>query len=39
MTMTGGEPRAVTDIPKGAGAPAWAPDGTGDRVFVFRTAR
>ena len=26
MTMTGGEPRAVTDIPKGAGAPAWAPD-------------
>ena len=25
--MTGGEPRAVTDIPSGAGAPAWAPDG------------
>ncbi len=27
MAMTGGEPRAVTDIPRGAGAPAWAPDG------------
>jgi dipeptidyl aminopeptidase/acylaminoacyl peptidase len=27
MTMAGGEPRAVTDIPRGAGAPAWAPDG------------
>ena len=26
MIMTGGEPRAVTDIPRGAGAPAWAPD-------------
>jgi dipeptidyl aminopeptidase/acylaminoacyl peptidase len=27
MAMGGGEPRAVTDIPRGAGAPAWAPDG------------
>jgi dipeptidyl aminopeptidase/acylaminoacyl peptidase len=27
MPMNGGEPRAVTDIPRGAGAPAWAPDG------------
>ncbi len=27
MGMSGGEPRAVTDIPRGAGAPAWAPDG------------
>ena len=26
MTMTGGEARAVTDIPRGAGDPAWSPD-------------
>src|SRR5262245_37479279 len=27
MSMTGGEPKAITDIPKGAGNPAWSPDG------------
>ena len=27
MAMNGGEPRAVTDIPRGAGNPAWSPDG------------
>jgi dipeptidyl aminopeptidase/acylaminoacyl peptidase len=27
MTMAGGEPRALTDIPRGAANPAWAPDG------------
>ena len=26
MGMTGGEPRAVTDIPRGAGNPVWSPD-------------
>ncbi|MBC9732850.1 serine hydrolase [Nocardioides marmotae] len=28
VAATGGEPRAVTDLPLGAGAPAWSPDGT-----------
>jgi dipeptidyl aminopeptidase/acylaminoacyl peptidase len=27
MAMTGGEARAVTDIPRGAANPAWSPDG------------
>jgi dipeptidyl aminopeptidase/acylaminoacyl peptidase len=27
ISMAGGEPRAITDIPKGAANPAWAPDG------------
>ncbi len=27
MAMNGGEPRAATDIPRGAGNPAWSPDG------------
>ena len=34
--MSGGEPRAVTDIPRGAGAPAWAPDG---KAIAFSSAR
>ena len=25
--MSGGEPRAFTNIPRGAAAPVWAPDG------------
>ena len=28
MPMTGGEPRAITDIPRGAANPVWSPDGT-----------
>ena len=28
MSMAGGEPRALTDIPRGAGSPVWAPDGS-----------
>ncbi len=27
MAMMGGEPRAITDMPRGAGNPAWSPDG------------
>ena len=27
LSMEGGEARPLTDLPKGAGAPAWAPDG------------
>ena len=27
MSMSGGEPWAITDIPRGAGNPEWAPDG------------
>jgi len=27
MSMTGGEPKAITDIPRGAANPAWSPDG------------
>ena len=27
MTMSGGEARAITDIPRGAGNPVWSPDG------------
>jgi dipeptidyl aminopeptidase/acylaminoacyl peptidase len=26
MPLTGGEPRAITDLPKGAGSPVWSPD-------------
>ena len=37
MTMDGGEARAVTEIPRGAGNPAWSPDG---RTIAFSsTAR
>jgi dipeptidyl aminopeptidase/acylaminoacyl peptidase len=32
MPMTGGEPRAVTAIPRGAANPAWSPDG---RTIAF----
>ena len=32
MDMAGGEPRAVTEIPRGAGSPEWAPDG---RTIAF----
>ena len=28
LPMTGGEARAVTDMPKGAAGPVWSPDGT-----------
>jgi dipeptidyl aminopeptidase/acylaminoacyl peptidase len=28
MSMSGGEAAALTDLPKGAAAPAWSPDGT-----------
>ena len=27
ISMSGGEPRAITDLPKGAGGPAFSPDG------------
>jgi dipeptidyl aminopeptidase/acylaminoacyl peptidase len=32
LAMEGGEARALTDIPKGAGAPVWSPDG---RLLAF----
>jgi dipeptidyl aminopeptidase/acylaminoacyl peptidase len=32
MAMTGGEPWALTDLPRGAGSPEWAPDG---RTMAF----
>ena len=32
LTMAGGEARAITDIPRGAGNPVWSPDG---RVLAF----
>lgn len=34
MSMTGGEARAITDLPKGANPPAWSPDG---RTLAFST--
>jgi dipeptidyl aminopeptidase/acylaminoacyl peptidase len=37
MPMTGGEPRAVTDIPRGAGNPLWSPDGS--TIAFSSTAR
>jgi len=27
LSMSGGEPRRLTDLPRGAGVPAWSPDG------------
>ena len=35
MAMSGGEPRALTDIPRGANNPAWSPDG---RTIAFSSA-
>jgi dipeptidyl aminopeptidase/acylaminoacyl peptidase len=32
LSMVGGEPRALTDLPKGAESPAWSPDG---RTIAF----
>ncbi len=32
MDMAGGEPRPVTEIPRGAGNPVWSPDG---RTIAF----
>ena len=32
MAMSGGEPWAITDVPRGAGSPDWAPDG---RAIAF----
>ncbi|MBA3640446.1 MAG: S9 family peptidase [Acidobacteria bacterium] len=32
LTMAGGEARAITDIPRGAGNPVWSPDG---RMVAF----
>ncbi len=32
MAMDGGEARALTDLPKGAGSPSWSPDG---RTIAF----
>ncbi|MDP2321954.1 MAG: S9 family peptidase [Acidobacteriota bacterium] len=37
MSMSGGEARAITDMPRGAGAPAWAPDGA--TIAFTSTAR
>ena len=35
LDMTGGEPRGITDIPRGAGNPEWAPDG---RTMAFSSS-
>jgi dipeptidyl aminopeptidase/acylaminoacyl peptidase len=35
LAMSGGEARAVTDIPRGAGNPAWSPDG---RAIAFSSS-
>ena len=37
--MAGGEPRALTDIPRGAGNPAWSPDGQTIAFASWREAR
>ena len=37
MDMGGGEARAITDMPRGAGAPAWSPDGA--MIAFASTAR
>lgn len=37
MAMAGGEARAVTDIPRGAGGPVWSPDGA--TIAFTSTAR
>ncbi len=39
MPMNGGEARAITDIPRGAAGPEWAPDGQDDRVLVDGAGR
>ena len=35
MSFVGGEPRAITELPRGAGSPEWAPDG---RTIAFASA-
>jgi dipeptidyl aminopeptidase/acylaminoacyl peptidase len=35
MSLMGGEPRAITDLPRGAGNPEWAPDG---KTIAFGSA-
>jgi dipeptidyl aminopeptidase/acylaminoacyl peptidase len=37
LPMTGGEPRAITDIPRGAANPVWSPDG--NAIAFSSTAR
>ncbi len=39
MAMGGGEPWAITDIPRGAGNPEWAPDGKRRSPFLDGAAR
>ena len=39
MAMAGGEPWAITDIPRGAANPEWSPDGKTHRLLVVGKAR